>query len=416
MSFLAQNWGRLRRYGILAGIWTVTATLGSKVQTLVALAVIGYTQGVVAGGAFGVATGVALLSATVADFGFSSFVTRAVAGGEVVGRSAIVRPGLIRVVVAGPLAAMLSATLLRDGETPKWALAIAVGAYAAGYVASTIALRAAYGAHSFRKGATINGSVRAITIVPMLVGGSSFGSPVYLVSIMAMGEVVIAVWQYLAIPKRLGAEADAIVLTFRSSWRLGIATIANVIANRSDVVVVSLFGAAIALGEYNVASQVENALTVAALIPAGATVAFVARAHKSGDPSSPRLVWAVSFAVVLTYTLGAVPFLVIPETLVPALFGVGVSDYSVVRLCVVAGYFSALAAVQLQVLIGLDRQSVVMGVWLVLVPVAVAALGVGMTLAGATGAGWGALVRDICFFALTIGVARVLDRRSRALR
>jgi len=394
-------WRALARYGILAGTWTVAATAGSKIQTLAALSIAGYTGGLVESGRFGLATGAALLSATLADFGLSSYITRSVSSGETRERSQVRRPAAIRIALTGPLALISSLILLQPHDGSGWLLVLATAAYAATYEASTLALRLAYGAHQFRSGASINGSVRAATLVPMLVIGAFQGPLSALLLIMSLGELTIAAWQYLASPLTGETSHATATLSFRSSWRLGVASIANVVANRSDVIIVSVTASAVVLGEYNIGSQVENALTVAALIPAGATVAYVAR--RESTMGIRRMNLAVSVAVASIYTVLALPFLLFPQFLVPWIFGVELADYSVVRLCVVAGYFSALAAVQLQVLVGQNRQARVMTTWIFLIPVAITSLTLGAVAGGSTGAGWGALIRDAIFLALALG-------------
>lgn len=407
-------WGRLRRYGLLAGLWTLAATLGSKIQTLAALAAAGYAGGIQASGQMGLATGTALLCATLADFGLSSFLNRAVASGEIATRRDVLAPGLRRVATA-PLIAFVAYTALTGlPTTDSIQASLAVALYSAGFEASTLAIRLAYGANNFRTGASINGVVRAATIIPIFVIAAVGNSVPLLLLVMALGETTIAVLQYRVLPRSFppGREQSRVsALTFANSWRLGIAGVANVLSNRSDVIVVALFASTVALGEYNIASQVENALTVAALIPAGATVTFTAR--NSNYKEQSRLGLVVSAAVIVVYTVVAFPLFVFPQSLVPLLFGVDLSDYSTVQVCIAAGYFSALAGVQLQVLVGKNRQTLVALVWAVLVPVAVATLAIGSASGGALGASWGALIRDILFFVLTLLAVIISFRADR---
>jgi O-antigen/teichoic acid export membrane protein len=182
--------------------------------------------------------------------------------------------------------------------------------------------------------------------------------------------------------------------------------------NRSDAVLVSFFAATAAVGVYGLASQVEGALTTVALVPAGAAVAYAARSRSRTDVASQRRV--VAGMVAAGYVVLAVPVLLAPEAIVELVFSVTLQDADALRICVVAGLFSCLGGVATQQITGLGRQNALVAVWLSTLVVGVSGLALGAATAGAVGAAWGALARDVVFFLLSWALLLSSGARSRA--
>jgi len=399
----------LRRTGVVDGAWTLTASAGSKAQTLVVLAVAGAAGGVEGVGRVVLATSTAVLVTAVVDLGFSTQIMRAFAAGELASRRTVLAPLLARVGVVVPVA-LLAATVVvapPGGDGTAWTLA--VGVYALGYLASSVVTRLAYGVGRFRGGAALNGVVRASTVPVLLLVGPT-GAPLWTtLVVLAVGELVIAVVQYRLVPASPPGEEDAGVLGVRRTWRFGVAPLINTVMNRSDAVLVSFFAATAAVGVYGLASQVEGALTTVALIPAGAAVAYAARSRSHADVRTQRRV--VAAVVAGAYLVLAVPVLVAPEALVELVFSVTMEDADALRICVVAGIFSCLGGVATQQITGLGRQNALVAVWLSTLVVGVAGLALGAATAGAVGAAWGALARDLVFCLLSWSVLLSPRRR-----
>jgi O-antigen/teichoic acid export membrane protein len=389
----------LRRTGVVDGIWTLTASAGSKAQMLVVLAVAGATGGVAGVGHVVLATSTAILVTAVVDLGFSTQIMRAFAAGELVSRRTVVRPLLVRAAVLAPVALVVAAVVVAPTVAEPGAWTAAVGVYALGYLASSVVTRLAYGVGRFRGGATLNGVVRAGTI-PVLLLVRQTGAPLWTaLVVLAVGELVIALAQYRLVPPSARRDEPAGTLGVRRTWRFGVAPLINTVMNRSDVVLVSFFAATAAVGVYGLASQVEGALTTIALIPAGAAVAYAARSRSRADVASQRRV--VTGVVAAGYLVLAVPVLVAPEALVELVFSVTLHDADALRICVVAGIFSCLGGVATQQITGLGRQNALVAVWLATLVVGLAGLSLGAATAGAVGAAWGALGRDVVFCLLS---------------
>jgi O-antigen/teichoic acid export membrane protein len=102
----------LRRAGIFDGVWTLTASLGSKLQTLVLMSVAGAMGGVEQLGIVILSVSTGVLAASLVDLGFSTQVARSFAAGELTRKSIILRPLLAREVLLLPLALLLGFVVL----------------------------------------------------------------------------------------------------------------------------------------------------------------------------------------------------------------------------------------------------------------------------------------------------------------
>jgi O-antigen/teichoic acid export membrane protein len=170
--------------------------------------------------------------------------------------------------------------------------------------------------------------------------------------------------------------------------------------NRSDTVTVASVASGPVLGIYGLASQIENALTTAALIPSGAVVAYTAKSKSSQEARTVGI--AVMTAVAVAYLCLSIPFLVFTTPLIELVFGTHISDPLPFQICAVAGLFSCLGGVAMQQLIGLGKQGAAATIWAIAAPVAVTLLLVGTALFGAVGAAVAALLRDLLFFTMTV--------------
>jgi O-antigen/teichoic acid export membrane protein len=411
----------LRRAGVLDGAWTLTASLGSKLQTLVLLAVGGALGGVQQLGVLILAVSTGVLLSSLIDLGFSTQTMRAYAAGELTYRRTFVLPFVRRAALLVPVSVVVSVLVLADSAAdtiPVWVLSLCV--YAVSYFCSSVITRLAYGAGRFRSGSTLNGLVRSSTIPVFLLIGA-WGAPAWtLLLALALGESIIAVLQFRFVPDRIdlvgattGGEGagddgplhtprhendDPAVLSLRRTWRYGVGPVANTVMNRSDTVLVSFFASATTVGVYGLASQLENALTTVALIPAGAAVAYAARARSAAAARNQRVV--VTTVVSLAYIVIASPLFVFPSEIVRLLFSVDLDDATALRLCIVAGLFSCLGGVATQLITGMGRPDLVMVVWISTACVGIAAFAIGASTAGAIGAAGAALIRDVTFFSL----------------
>lgn len=407
----------LKRTGVVDGIWTLTASVGSKAQMLVLLAVAGSQAGVDGVGQIVLGTSTAVLAGAVVDLGFSTQIMRAYAAGELGSRRTILRPFALRAALLMPVG-LLAATVvamtggaMTGGAPTAWVLAVV--AYALGFLASSTATRLAYGAGRFRSGAALNGVVRAGTI-PAFFLVPLVSAPLWvLLLILAVAELVIAVIQYRLVPDSTPVTDDVRLLSLRRTWRYGLAPLINTAMNKSDTVLVSFFAATTAVGVYGLASQVESALTTVALIPAGAAVAYAARSRSVSEVRLQRSV--VGTVVAACYVVLAVPFLVFPEALVELAFSVTLPDADALRICVVAGLFSCLGGFATQQITGLGRQKALVSVWLVALVVGAIGLSSGAAMGGAVGAAWGALARDVafCLMSWVLLVTRRRDEKGK---
>lgn len=407
---------KLKANGIIDGLWTVSSSIGSKLQTLVLLSIAGRQFGLIGVGLVIVSMSTAILVSSVVDMGLSSQIIRSFSAGTLRHKNTVLRPIRRRIIFVSLGSAIAAYFFVApqglSHDKLGWVITVAI--YAAGFQSSLLISQTAYGNLRFRQGAALTGGVRILT-VPILFLTSFCEFPVYcLIVVLGVGELTIAVIQYrlipLSYPDRSSAD-DPEVLNVRATWRYGIGSIANTVMNKSDTVVIALVASSTVLGTYGLASQIENSLTTAALIPAGAIIAYTARLTSHKDR---RLLGvSVSTAVACVYIIVAIPFLTFPTQVILFIFGTHIENSIPFIICVIAGIFSCLGGVAMQQLVGMGEQRIVMTTWIVVAVLAVAALMMGAFFFGAIGAAVGALFRDIVFFGITsVSLRRQLKVRT----
>ncbi len=383
-------------------MWTAAAAAGSKVQTLAALS-LGGRMGELEGLALLVlATSVAILAASVADIGMSTQVVRAYASGGVRRRGDMLPGFLTRMLICLPLAfgaAVLLAVIRADiTDAVLWVGMIVF--YALAFLSSMVITGMAYGLGRFRGGASLNGVVRAATIPLLFLVSLTGASPLALLAVLGAGEVVIAVVQYRIAPRdNPRPVGPAIGMRIRDSWKLGVGSIMNTFMNRSDTVIISGVTSGRALGIYGIASQIENALSTTAMIPAGAATTYAAQSRDRARAVAHRR--TVSGVVALAYLVLATPFFFFAEPLTELVLGVQIDDVLPIQVLVVSGLFASLGAVAMKILNGEGRLNAVAGIWVVTAIVTTVAMAGGAYWGGALGAAVGAACRDVLFFGLT---------------
>lgn len=394
-------WRVLRENGVIDGVWTLAASVGSKLQAMIAFAVAGQLAGLDGVGQVVLSISLGTLVASFVDFGLSTQVTRVAASGEMTNRQPLKKALFIRccasIAATTPLAwAMYSATY----STAPLPFAASTGIYSACFASSLIATQAAYGFGRFRGGAALNGTVRTLSI-PLLVVTAFAHAPVFvLVVILALGELIIAILQYRALPKH-GADPQFSLLSPRQTWPYATGPMANALMNRSDTVIVAAFATATVVGVYGLASQVQNALTTLALVPAGAAVAYAARG--AGGATIKRQSQVLALVVGVSYVCVSTPVFVFPSEITRIIFGLDGVDTTALRICLVAGVFSCVGGVAMQLLSGVGDRRGVASIWIVTAVIAVVCLAGGAAAWGAVGAAFGALLRDLVFFSLSWG-------------
>lgn len=408
-------WRVLRDNGVVDGFWTVAVAIGSKLQILATMALAGSIDGLDGVGAVVLAIGTGTLCFAFIDAGLSTQVVRSFAARPCLTRSTLVRPLLMRAILYPVVCAGAWWIVSSTGGTlvGSWAWLCAIAAYAFSYQLSSVGVQAAMGRHLFRGASSIHGLTRSATIPFLFLASEIMRSPVLLVVVLAVGEAVIFLLQY----KSLGAErqappapdGDARDLKVAQTWRLGVGGLLNMLINKSDVALVAVFATSLTVSVYGVASQIENALATAALVPAGAVVARAAGARDVASLKRQRLV--VAAVVAVGYIGLAAPIFAWPQAAVAAVTREDATSSAAVRICVVAGLFSCLGGVALMQLTGKAGPGQVLRFWLVSTIVAIPALAAGSLLYGATGAAIGALARDIVMFAVAWRIATRLERR-----
>lgn len=410
---LARVYKKFSSVGIISGVWTVTASLGSKVQTLALLAIITRLHGLPGAGLTISIVSAGLLVATLVDMGLSTQVLRLAAQGSMAKKTSVLSPVVLRLAVLIPLGvggalAVLSATGSL-GDFGLWSASIVI--YSVGYYAALVMTQLAYGAGRFKSTAALNGALRAGSVLGMMILANIGAGPFWFVFFLGTVELVIAAVQYFLVFLPISDLGDAShLLRPRHTWKYGLGGIANTMMNRSDTVAVSLVTTAAALGTYGLASQVENALTTGALIPAGALVAFTARA--SSDSERRSIGSWTSMAVFCSYGVLAIPALMFTRDLIRLGFGAEIADVMPFQICIVAGLFSCLGGVAMQQLTGQGSQSAVAIIWTGCAIFAVSLLMIGGWLWGALGAAIAALLRDIAFFSASWLVLRFSAKKN----
>jgi hypothetical protein len=391
----------LKSAGVFDGLWTAATSAGSKLQTLAAISCAGYMHGTQAVGDLILAISISFLCVAVVDMGLGSQVTRAYARGIVSDKRDCLRPLLKRSAIYPAAAAAFVWPLFRHHE-PREQLAwlAVVSLYAVGYQWSSTFTHVAYGCGQFRSSSTLTGLVRLGTVpIFALIVVVGIKEPFLILLPIAFAEFCIACVRYRLLTGAASGERvhAASALSIRETYKFGIGPVCNMLVNRSDTVLIAAVSAT-AVATYGLASQIENALTTAALIPAAALVTYSARAAKTADSLATCV--RVSMVVAGVYIVISLPFLIWPAGMTSTIFHTDLAQNWPLRLCVIAGLFSCVAGAGMAHLIGLGKSALVASIWISVTVVALLGLTAGASVAGALGGAIGALIRDIVFCAL----------------
>jgi len=376
---------------------------------LVLMALAGRASGLDAVGLVILATSTGYLVAAVADFGLSTQTARWFARMTDASRAQLRGPLLVRTLGAIPIALAIAWLLFTssfpDLSDPGWIVSTAL--LAGAYCASLITTQAAYGSGRFRRTATLNGGIRLLSVGLLLLASFAGAAVWSLVLVVAVAEYAIAVLQYQSLSPVGAASTED--LTPRRTWPFAVGPIANNLMNRSDTVVVAAVATAVVVSSYALASQIENALTTIALVPAGAATVYAAR--RSGGAMARQL-GVVSTVVGGIYVVLAIPVAIAPSVFTNVLFGVVPPSEMPIRICLLAGIFSCLAGVAIMLLNGAGDGRGTAAIWTSAAVASVVFLMGGAWLFGADGAAYGALIRDVLLFGLAWTRLRIVMRRS----
>ncbi len=397
------------------GGWTAFLHVGSKVQAvalMVSGAIIGGTSGV---GAVTVMYGTALLAGSLADFGVGTETMRFIASTP--GRKEIdsaLRTGARRSSIAFGLGAVAVALIGGRHEAASVVGILAGGATAASMTTQLWAQGILYGLLRFRAASLTSGLLRAgLSLgLPMCaaVGMKAAGVLAYL-AVMET-TIAIALVAAAARARRYATNSESQGNGNRSTphW-LGVAALTNVIINRSDTVIISMAATTAVAGTYAVASQVENAISTLALIPAGALAAFVSRS-KVANQSVRTAKRLANISAGIAGAMGVLVVIVIlsvgalgPEKL--SAIGHG-QQIAAIIICCLGAPMSAAGGVLLSAYVAVGQHKNLASAWLVASALSVPCMLLGARLAAAPGASLGALVRD----AALLAIAKRLWRRE----
>lgn len=388
-----------REVGLTSGMWTFAPAVGNKVEAIAVIAGSARAAGVASAGRVLLVLALSVLVTTVADLGLGTQTTRLAARSELRTGDLLARlPGRIVVALVASVAFCAAVAPLNNGWllSPGWMLIVWFSG--ASSLCSYEALQLSFGRGDFARAGMIVMSLRLVTVLPVLFLSSAslqYLSLIYL----GLGEVVAALVLLGFSPKgdpASGAEED---LSVRATWRFGVASVVAALMNRSDNVLVAFSLSGVALTTYGLASQAENTLTTAALVPAGALTVLVARhGHSERSSTASR---ATAWFVVIAYVVCAAPVMIWTGPLTHLLVGGDVSSLAAVRVCVAGGVLWCVGSVAAMQLSGLGLQQPLLLAWGSTAAVGVVALVSGSWAGGALGGACGATVRSAAFAAAT---------------
>lgn len=412
MKLIQRVRSALTANGVLDGLWSIATTAGAKAQTLVAIAVSARYYGLDGLTTVLIASATSAIGYALIDWGVSTQALRGFAVGDYKTRTALLGPIFRRALFAPPVVAIVAFIAWPSGIelTPTWVALLLL--YSVGMLSSITLTQACMGQQLFRRTPMVTGIVRSVS-GPAMFAAAAAGMPIHvLVLILALSEWIIAAIQYVALPSVHVRHSREPSLFLVNTWKFGVGNVLNVISNKSDVALVSVAAGSTAVGVYGVASQLQNAIAVAALVPAGALTTYAARADDQRSIRRQRAIVGVS--VLVAYVALAAPFAIWPSELAQLIVGGARTSDAAIRICLAAGLFSCLAGVSMMQLVGQGAQNVTAVIWLVVALVAAAGLTIGASQWGAEGASLGALLRDAIFFLSTWTVgARMVRGRER---
>jgi hypothetical protein len=403
------------------GIWTLLFNLLTKSQ---AIAVI--LSGAIAGGitdigrlTAGVAA--AYLGSGLADFGFSSesgrFITANPSRETAHATQRKVAPRLLLGGVFGVLGYFV--TVGRHAATADTTFYVLLFLMSAALTVSAITMQSLNGLGEFRRTATRFGGVRLVFGVAAVVAAWQLSDTNAVFGALAIGEIVSAVVLTVTFVRRVHTLPMSGVkskLGLRYLW-LGVGSTVNIVANRSDVLLVGAVASGSTLGVYSIASQLQNAIGTLALSPSAPLSIHIAGRRSNGaDPTrtvrqAVRATLAVGLAAFVGAMLVYVGYLVSP-------FGSHVlrtpAAIVTVVLCACSAVPAALAGVFLAVAMGYRAQARVGVIRLINAAIAIPAFWVLTDLRGALGAASAAVLRDVSLLMLSyFGAVKLLAPAGR---
>lgn len=382
------------------GLWSFLISFGSKASILAQVAIAARMGGPTGLGAFSQLVAAAVLISSLCDFGFSTEATRyAAAVGDRVDLRAVWRRLFPRIMAAAALTAgtVLFVGVMQDDVSLPSILFTTM--YSCVLIAGAVGIAIANGVGMFRFTGTTLGVAR-LSSIPLsflaLLGGSPNS---VLIASIAISEAaaVLLIWRQV---RQTGARSlkpiSVQTIDHRRSLQFGGAAFINILINRSDIFLLSAVMPLAALGAYATASQLENAVTTVALVPASALMVHIARSNQAGDDSAGRRAYrstatmAGLLSIAMAFVLStAAPFWI------PVVFGEAMTSSIVpVRIVMVGATLNCLAGVTLIALSGLGKSRSVLKVWLITAAISVPAMYILAQSYGEIGAALGALVRD----------------------
>ena len=391
------------------GLWSLLTNGGSKVFALGQVVWAGQAGGSETLGIYALGSSLALLGMSVADFGFALKATRAAAisRGRVDFRAVFVQFRR-RVVACFALVLVGAAVYGALFDSIAVPVALLAAAYGAAYLAAHFIAAFARGLRMFREAAVVVGSVRTGAVV---LSGSAVLFPEHaaelLLGVAVLTETTIALLLFRRVEERRPQlDSPGAPLT-GGSVAFGVAAILNTAVNRSDAALVGSVTTLSEVGTYSAASQVENAVTTAAVAPSDAIVTHSAQAA-AGDTAHQHyrqaLGASLALAVVLCVVTAAVTILFLPRL-------IGIPDVVGPTLAVLIGTPAGVAAsVALSHLSGLGRGREIVVVWLGTAVVAVPLMLLLAGQLGAMGAAYAAVGRDLFLMAGACGAVAYVRR------
>lgn len=382
------------------GLWSFLISFGSKASVLAQIAIAARLGGPTGLGAFAQLVAASVLISSLCDFGFSTEATRyAAAVGDRVDLRVIWLRLFPRVMAAAALTAgtvLFFGVMQNDVSLPS---ILFTTMYACALIAGAVGIAVANGIGMFRFTGTTLGIARLCSI-PLSFLAFLGGSPnSVLIASIAISEAAAAllIWRQV---RQAGARSlkpiSVQTIDHRRALQFGGAAFINILINRSDIFLLSSVMPLAALGAYATASQLENAVTTVALVPATALMVHIARSTQDGDELASRNAFHSTATVVALLSLAMALVLAAAAPFwIPIAFGDAMSSSVVpVRIVMVGATFNCLAGVTLMALAGLGRSRSVLRVWLITAAISVPVMYVLAKSYGEVGAALGALVRD----------------------
>lgn len=398
--------------------WSLGSTLASKVAVLTINLVAVATLPPTGFGQFVTLQASALLGATAWDFGVSPLVTREVAAGRLGGSRLIAEVTRLRILTLVPAMAVLTCGILIVGGTRELTIAavLATAVYMLAFGAQ-LALNAALRGHfRFREVAvgTALGRLGAVASLPVTLALAPTGASLdVLLLSLAIGELVsagIALRQFRSIGEPDGPTTEAPVLTLSRSAPFAATSLMFVGYNRFDVVLIAALSSATVVGLYGPASRLQDMMVLVPSIVEVVLLPYASRLFALGQAGvgPTRSIWlrltgisvglSVAAALLITY---------LAPTWVPRILGMQYVG-SIVPIQIIAwsvpliAFNSALGAV---ISARHRAQYVTIGVAGALATIIATDVLVVPTW-GATGAAFGATIREIPFALILLAGAR----------